>query len=115
MDVIALLLILGFVLWLQMRILCRFVFYRIEYSASSAYLKRMKGYHNTGGDRLQRQTAAITLAQVDIHTSRWLDFAGTCSVIARENRHDQQLRTEELSENHAQMEAEMPQKRGVPY
>ena len=112
MDVIALLLILGFVLWLQMRILCRFVFYRIEYRCEFSVPEAHEGDTITLVETVYNgKLLPIPWLRVDIHTSGgW--FAGTCSLIPGKQR--PALRTEELSENR-QMEAKMPQKKGIPY
>lgn len=88
MDVIALLLILGFVLWLQMRILCGFVFSRLDYRCEFSVPEAHEGDTITLVETVYNgKLLPVPWLRVDIHTSRWLDFAGTCSVIAQENRH----------------------------
>jgi uncharacterized protein (DUF58 family) len=87
MDVIALLLILLAVLWLQAYILGNYVFSRLDYSC------RFSAPEAHEGDTIylvetvyNGKLLPVPWLKVDIHTSRWLDFAGTCSVIAQDDR-----------------------------
>ncbi|HOJ80220.1 MAG TPA: DUF58 domain-containing protein [Clostridiales bacterium] len=88
MDVIALLLILAFVLWLQLQILCRFVFSRLEYKCEFSVPEAHEGDTIMLVETVYNgKLMPVPWLRVDIHTSRWLEFAGTCSVIAQDNRH----------------------------
>ncbi|MDI9501340.1 MAG: DUF58 domain-containing protein [Acetivibrionales bacterium] len=88
MDLIALLLILAFVLWLQMRILCGFAFKKLEYRCEFSVPEAHEGDTITLVETVYNgKLLPVPWLRVDIHTSRWLEFAGTCSVIAQENRH----------------------------
>ena len=87
MDVIALALIFAIVLGLQMFLLCRYGFYKLnykcEFSVSEAHegdsIYLIETVYNS-------KLLPVPWLKVDIHSSRWLDFAGTCSVIAQDNR-----------------------------
>jgi len=88
MDVIALLLILFLVLWLQMHILCKFAFSRLEYRCEFSVSEAHEGDTIMLVETVYNgKLLPVPWLRVDIHTSRWLEFAGTCSVIAQENRH----------------------------
>ena len=116
MDLIALLLILAFVLWLQMRILCGFAFKKLEYRCEFSVPEAHEGDTITLVETVYNgKLLPVPWLRVDIHTSRWLEFAGTCCYSPGKQACDQQLRTQELSEDHPQMEAQMPEKRGFPY
>lgn len=87
MDVIAFIIIIAAVLGLQWYLLCRFAFHRLQYkcefSIKEAYegddLYLVETVHNA-------KLLPVPWLKVDIHSSRWLDFAETCSVIAQDDR-----------------------------
>lgn len=87
MDVIALVLIFAAVLWLQIFLFSGRAFrkldYRCEFSVSQAHegdsIYLVETVYNG-------KLLPVPWLKVDIHTSRWLDFAGTCSVIAQDDR-----------------------------
>ncbi len=87
MDVIALAVIFAFVLGLQSFLLCRYCFhklhYRCEFSVTEAHegdiIYLVETVYNS-------KLLPVPWLKVDIHSSRWLDFAGTCSVIAQDSR-----------------------------
>ena len=88
MDIIALLLILAFMLWLQMYLLCKFVLDRLEYRFEFSVPEAHEGDTITLVETVYNgKLLPVPWLRVDIHTSRWLEFAGTCSVIAQDNRH----------------------------
>lgn len=87
MDVIALAVIFTAVLWLQIFLFSRFAFrkldYMCEFSVSEAY----------EGDSIflietvyNGKLLPVPWLRADIHTSRWLGFAETCSVVAQNSR-----------------------------
>jgi uncharacterized protein (DUF58 family) len=87
MDVIALALIFAFILGLQMTLLCTYCFHKLNYKCEFS----LKEAHE--GDSLYLvetvyncKLLPVPWLKVDIHSSRWLDFAGTCSVIAQDDR-----------------------------
>lgn len=87
MDVIALALIFAVILSLQTTLLCEFCFrklnYKCEFSVPEAHegdsLYLVETVYNC-------KLLPVPWLKVDIHSSRWLDFAGTCSVIAQDDR-----------------------------
>ena len=87
MDVIALALIFAVLLGLQTSLLCGYCFrklnYKCEFSVSEAHegdsLYLIETVYNC-------KLLPVPWLKVDIHSSRWLDFAGTCSVIAQDDR-----------------------------
>jgi uncharacterized protein (DUF58 family) len=87
MDVIALVVIFICILGLQMAILCKYcfhkLFYKCEFSVPEAHegdsLYLVETVYNC-------KPLPVPWLKVDIHSSRWLDFAGTCSVIAQDDR-----------------------------
>ncbi|HOQ07477.1 MAG TPA: DUF58 domain-containing protein [Clostridiales bacterium] len=88
MDVLALLLILALVLWLQMYILCRYAFSRLKYTCEFSVPEAHEGDTIMLVETVYNgKLLPVPWLRVDIHTSRWLEFAGTCSVVAQENRH----------------------------
>jgi uncharacterized protein (DUF58 family) len=83
MDIIALLL-----MWLQMYLLCKFVLDRLEYRFEFSVPEAHEGDTITLVETVYNgKLLPVPWLRVDIHTSRWLEFAGTCSVIAQDNRH----------------------------
>lgn len=87
MDVIALAIIFAASLWLQMFLFCTYAFRKLEYKCEFS----VKEAHE--GDSIylvetvyNSKLLPVPWLKVDIHTSRWLGFAGTCSVIAQDNR-----------------------------
>lgn len=87
MDVIALLLILLGVLWLQAYILGNFAFSRLDYSCRFSVPEAHEGDTIYLIETIYNgKLLPVPWLKVDIHTSRWLDFAGTCSVIAQDDR-----------------------------
>lgn len=87
MDVVAFALIFAAVIGLQMLLLGRYCFhklnYRCEFSVSEAHegdsIYLVETVYNA-------KILPVPWLKVDIHSSRWLDFAGTCSVITQDNR-----------------------------
>ncbi len=87
MEVIALCLILAFCLSFQSWLFGRFALERLEYGCSFS----VKEAHE--GDSIflietvyNKKLLPMPWLKVDIHSSRWLDFAGTCSVIHQDSR-----------------------------
>ena len=88
MDVLAFALIFAAILGLQSFLLCTYGFhklnYKCEFSVSEAHegdiIYLIETVYNS-------KLLPVPWLKVDIHSSRWLDFAGTCSVIAQDNRH----------------------------
>ncbi|HHW49468.1 MAG TPA: DUF58 domain-containing protein [Clostridiaceae bacterium] len=87
MDVIALLVIFFAGILLQSFLFSRYAFYKLDYKCEFS----MKEAHV--GDELflvetvhNRKFLPVPWLKADIHSSRWLDYAGTKSVIAQENR-----------------------------
>jgi uncharacterized protein (DUF58 family) len=87
MDVVALALIFVFCLWLQAIIFCKYSFhklhYKCEFSVSEAHegddIYLVETVYNS-------KLLPVPWLKVDIHTSRWLGFAQTCSVVAQDSR-----------------------------
>jgi uncharacterized protein (DUF58 family) len=87
MDVIALIIIIAIVLGLQWFLLCSFAFhklqYKCEFSVKEAYegddLYLVETVYNA-------KLLPVPWMKVDIHSSKWLDFAETCSVITQDDR-----------------------------
>lgn len=87
MDVIALLIILVVVLWLQAYILGNYVFRRLDYNLKFSVSEAHEGDTIYLVETVYNgKPLPVPWLKVDIHTSRWLDFAGTCSVIAQDSR-----------------------------
>ncbi len=88
MDVIALLLILAFVLWFQLQVFCTFAFYKLKYRCEFSVNEAHEGDTISVVETIYNgKLLPVPWLRADIHTSRWLDYAGTCSVVAQENRH----------------------------
>lgn len=87
MDVIALAIIFFAALSFQTFLFCKYCFYKLhykcEFSVSEAHegdtIYLIETVHNS-------KLLPLPWLKVDIHSSRWLDFAGTYSVIAQDNR-----------------------------
>lgn len=87
MEVIALVIIVAVVVILQSVIITKFVPYRLDYkcyfSTEQAHvgdeLFLVETIHN-------RKLLPVLWLKVDIHSSKWLDFAGANSVIAQDDR-----------------------------
>lgn len=87
LDVIALSLIFAVVLGLQTLLFSKYCFYKLnykcEFSVAEAHegdtLELVETVHNA-------KLLPVPWLKVDIHSSRWLDFAGTCSVVAQDDR-----------------------------
>ncbi|NLK88355.1 MAG: DUF58 domain-containing protein [Clostridiaceae bacterium] len=87
MDVIALLMILLAVLWLQAYILGNYAFSKLDYSCKFSVPEAHEGDTIYLVETVYNgKLLPVPWLKVDIHTSRWLDFAGTCSVIAQDSR-----------------------------
>jgi len=87
MDIIALLVIFFAGILLQSFLFSRYAFYKLDYKCEFS----MKEAHV--GDELflvetvhNRKFLPVPWLKVDIHSSKWLDYAGTKSVITQENR-----------------------------
>jgi len=88
MDVIALLLILAFAFWLQIQIFCRFALDKLEYNCEFSVSEAHEGDTISVVETVYNgKLLPVPWLRAEIHTSKWLDYAGTCSVIAQENRH----------------------------
>lgn len=87
MDVIALLVAFLAVIWLQMAIFGTFSFHKLDYKCDFSVNEAHEGdsiylveiVHNG-------KLLPVPWLKVDIHTSRWLDFAGSCSSVAQDDR-----------------------------
>lgn len=87
MEVAALVIIFFAVLYIQVWLFGRFAFtgleYRCEFSTSEAHegddIYLVETVYN-------KKLLPVPWLKVDIHSSRWLGFAGTCSVIAQDSR-----------------------------
>jgi uncharacterized protein (DUF58 family) len=87
MDVIALLLILFAVLWLQAYIFGNYAFNRLDYSLRFSVPEAHEGDTIYLVETVYNgKLLPVPWLKVDIHTSRWLDFAGSCSVTAQDDR-----------------------------
>lgn len=87
MDVIALIVIFATVLGLQTFLFTKYCFYKLDYHCSFSVEEAHEGdqiylietVHNC-------KLLPVPWLKVDIHSSRWLDFAETCSVVAQDDR-----------------------------
>ncbi len=87
-DVIALALIFAVVLWLQSFLLCKYGFHKLNYKCEFSVAEAHEGDSIYLIEKVYNsKLLPVPWLKVDIHSSRWLDFAGTCSVIAQDNRH----------------------------
>lgn len=87
MEVIALALIFIAVLWLQSYLFSRFAFYHLNYKCEFSVSEAHEGDSIYLVETVYNsKLLPVPWLKVDIHTSRWLDFAGTCSVVAQDNR-----------------------------
>jgi hypothetical protein len=87
MDVIALLIILLAVLWLQAYVLGNYAFRKLDYECKFSVSEAHEGDTIYLVETVYNgKLLPVPWLKVDIHTSRWLDFAGTCSVIAQDDR-----------------------------
>ncbi len=87
MDVIALLLIFVGVLWLQAYIFGNYTFSKLDYSCKFSVSEAHEGDTIYLVETVYNgKLLPVSWLKVDIHTSRWLDFAGMCSVLAQDDR-----------------------------
>lgn len=87
MDVIALALIFAVVLGLQMILFCNYGFYKLNYKCEFSISEAHEGDSIYLIETVYNsKLLPVPWLKVDIHSSRWLDFAGTCSVIAQDSR-----------------------------
>lgn len=87
MDVIALAIIFVTSLWLQMFLFCTYAFHKLEYKCEFSVKEAHEGDNIYLVETVyNRKLLPVPWLKVDIHTSRWLGFAGTCSVIAQDSR-----------------------------
>ncbi len=87
MDVIALIIILLLVLWFQMLVFSGRVFRRLDYRCEFSVKEAHEGDSIYLVETVYNgKLLPVPWLKVDIHSSRWLDFAGTCSVIAQDSR-----------------------------
>jgi hypothetical protein len=87
MDVIALAIIFGVCLWLQVFLFCTYVFHKLEYKCEFSVSEAHEGDSIYLVETVcNRKLLPVPWLKVDIHTSRWLGFAGTCSVVAQDSR-----------------------------
>lgn len=88
MDVIALAIIFGVCLWLQRFLFCTFAFHRLEYRCEFSVTEAHEGDSIYLIETVYNgKLLPVPWLKADIHTSRWLGFAGTCSVIAQDSRY----------------------------
>jgi len=87
MDVIALVIILLLALWFQMLIFSSRVFRRLEYRCEFSVKEAHEGDSIYLVETVYNgKLLPVPWLKVDIHSSRWLDFAGTCSAISQDSR-----------------------------
>jgi len=87
MDVIALALIIALVMGFQMLLLCKYCFYKLNYKCEFSVPEAHEGDTIYIIETVYNaKLLPVPWLKVDIHSSRWLDFAGTCSVIAQDDR-----------------------------
>lgn len=87
MDVIALAIIFAVCLWLQMFLFCTYAFHKLEYKCEFSVKEAHEGDNIYLVETVYNsKLLPVPWLMVDIHTSRWLGFAGTCSVIAQDSR-----------------------------
>ncbi len=87
MEIVALAVIFAVSIWFQIWLFGRHAFtnleYRCEFSSPEAHegdsLYLVETVYN-------KKLLPVPWLKVDIHSSRWLDFAGTCSVVAQDSR-----------------------------
>jgi hypothetical protein len=87
-DVIALAIIFVAILGFQSFLLCKYGFHKLNYKCEFSVPEAHEGDSIYLIETVYNsKLLPIPWLKVDIHSSRWLDFAGTCSVIAQDNRH----------------------------
>lgn len=87
MDVVALALIFAVVLGFQMFLLCKYGFHKLNYKCEFSVPEAHEGDNIYLIETVYNgKLLPVPWLKVDIHSSRWLDFAGTCSVIAQDGR-----------------------------
>lgn len=87
MDVIALALIFLFCLWLQMVVFCKYSFHKLHYKCEFSVREAHEGDDIYLVETVYNsKLLPVPWLKVDIHTSRWLGFAQTCSVVAQDSR-----------------------------
>jgi len=88
MDVIALAIIFAFCLLLQRYLFCTYAFYKLEYRCEFSVTEAHEGDSIYLIETVYNgKLLPVPWLKADIHTSRWLGFADTCSVIAQESRY----------------------------
>ncbi len=87
MDVVAFGIIIAAVLSLQWFLLCRFAFYKLQYKCEFSIKEAYEGDSLYLVETVYNaKLLPVPWMKVDIHSSKWLDFAETCSVIAQDDR-----------------------------
>ena len=87
MEVIALILILAVCLSIQSWVFGRFSLDKLEYGCSFSVKEAHEGDNIYLVETIyNKKLLPLPWLKVDIHSSRWLDFAGTCSVIHQDSR-----------------------------
>jgi hypothetical protein len=87
MEVIALVIIFGVAVFFEMYLFGRFALTNIEYHCEFSTQEAHEGDEIFLVETIyNRKLLPVPWLKVDIHSSRWLDFAGTCSVIAQDSR-----------------------------
>ena len=87
MDVIALAIIFVVVLGLQTYLFCTYGFYKLNYKCEFSVREAHEGDSIYLVETVYNSKLLPVLwLKVDIHSSRWLEFAGTCSVVAQDSR-----------------------------
>ncbi len=87
MKIIALLIIIVIIVWLQSGIFVRLAFYKLDYRCIFSRKEAHEGdTFNIIETVHNNKIIPVPWLKVDIHTFKWLQFASTSSVIAQENR-----------------------------
>lgn len=87
MEVLAAAILVIAILGLQAWIFYKFAFSKLEYKCEFSVPEAYEGDEILLVETIKnRKPLPLPWLKVDIHSSRWLDFAGTCSVIAQDDR-----------------------------
>mgnify|MGYP001067714606 CR=1 FL=1 len=87
MEIVAAVIILFFAIALQGFIYNRFVFYKLDYMCEFSAIEAHEGDEILFVETIHnKKLLPVPWLRADIHSSRWLDFAGGYSVIAQDDR-----------------------------
>lgn len=87
MEVLALAFTVAVFLTLQKWVFDRFAFKNLEYKCEFSVPEAYEGDEILLVETIRnRKLLPLPWLKVDIHSSRWLDFAGTCSVVTQDDR-----------------------------